>query len=322
MELKVKMTMMGLLAAFAAGTHAETLTLTEDRTVSNVSELAAYDEVTCSSEGDPVTLTFNIAKDMEYAGTISGNIKLVKMGVGMLTLSGNNTYTGGTVIGGLSGTTYSYGGRLRANSLTAFGDPTGAITVNCNCQQSSMNSNKVTCVVFNKAGTFAYPINTSAWPNPNKGPSGSGGQRQYNVAVTVAGVTLSGKITGGGLSVHAGGLDWNANATQIGGTTTISGEIDCSGGTCHFGVRQKTITVSGKVSALGIYQTTGTRWPAYVTFSNTANSIGVIDVGGGASSAGYFTISGANALGGATVYSSNADIKKSNYVKISTIQTL
>ena len=323
MELKVKMTMMGLLAAFAAGIHAETLNLTEDRTVANVSELAAYDGVTCSAEGDPVTLTFNITSDMEYAKTISGNIKLVKMGVGMLTLSGDNTYTGGTVIGTFDGNkTYVVGGRLRANSLKAFGDPTGAITVNCNCQQSSMNSNKVTCVVFNKAGEFAYPINTSAWPNPSKGPSGSGGQRQYNVAVTAAGVNLSGKITGGGLSVHFGGINWASKATQIKGTTTISGEIYCPDGTCHFGAYSATISITGKVTAKGIYQTTGSYWPAYVTLSNTANSIGVIDVGGGASSTGYFSLSTANVLGSATVYSSNAALNRSNYIKTSKSQTV
>ena len=98
MKQKSKMMLLGVLAVFAAGVHAETLDLAgENKTVTSVSELAAYDGVTNSSEGDPVTLTFNIATDMAYAGTISGNIKLVKMGVGMLTLSGDNTYTGDSV---------------------------------------------------------------------------------------------------------------------------------------------------------------------------------------------------------------------------------
>ena len=323
MKLKIKI-MMGVLAAFAASVHAEMLDLAgADREVKNVSELAAYDGVTNSSEGDPVTLTFTNVTDMVYAGTISGNIKVAKKGVGMLTLSGDNTYTGGTVIGEYNEETkkYTVGGRLRANSLTAFGATSGAITVNCNCQQSSMASNKVTCVVFNAAGTFAYPINTSAWPTPGAGPLGSGGQRQYNVAVTVVGVTLSGKITGGGLSVHSGGLNWAAKATQVNGTTTISGEIYCPGGTCHFGSNAKTISITGKVTTLGVYQTTGSNWPPLWTLSNKNNSIGVIDVGGGSSKDYYLTASAANALGGAMVYSTNA-ISKSCSVRISASQTV
>lgn len=68
------------------------------KTMTDVSELAAYDGVTNSSGGNPATLTFDVATDMAYAGTISGNIKVVKEGTGMLDLSGSNTYTGGTVI--------------------------------------------------------------------------------------------------------------------------------------------------------------------------------------------------------------------------------
>ena len=296
--------------------------------VTDVSELAAYDGVTNSSGGDPVTLTFDISSDMEYAGKISGNIKLVKKGVGMLTLSGDNDYTGGTVIGGYDGSTYTVGGRLRANSLTAFGATTGAIQVNCNCQQTSMDSNKVTCVVFNAAGTFAYPINTSTWTTPANGPSGEAGMRQYNVAVPGSGAktTLSGKITGGGLSVHFGSLEWTSNAPRPpeGSSLEISGDIDCRAGTCYIGGRARTITVSGKITTLGIYQTDSGNWPVNLKLSGTGNSIGVLDVGGGSSqSANYVvTASSAGAFGGATVYSRTSTLSRSSPIKIGADQTV
>jgi autotransporter-associated beta strand protein len=196
------------------------------QTVTDVSELAAYDGVTNSSGGNPALLTFNVATDMAYAGTISGNIKVVKMGNGMLDLSGSNTYTGGTQVDD---------GRLVASSLTAFGATTGAIQVNSDCNgyaqgNGVVQSNNVTCVAFNCAGEFAYPINTSAWTTPSAGPNGYGGIVYYNVAVMVRGVTLSGKITGGGLSVHFGGLSWKDNADSPSGSSgelTISGDIDC-----------------------------------------------------------------------------------------------
>lgn len=298
----------------------------------NVEDAAGFaelaDGVTNSSGGEPVTLTFDISSDMEYAGKISGNIKLVKKGVGMLTLSGDNDYTGGTVIGGYDGSTYTVGGRLRANSLTAFGAASGAITVNSNCQQSNMASNKVTCVVFNAAGTFAYPINTSTWTTPANGPSGEAGKRQYNVAVPGSGAktTLSGKITGGGLSVHFGSLEWTSNAPRPpeGSSLEISGDIDCHAGTCYIGGRAETITVSGKITTLGIYQTDSANWPVKLKLSGTGNSIGVFDVGGGSTqSAGYVvTASSAGAFGGATVYSRTSNLSKSSPIKIGADQTV
>ena len=318
---KIKQMMVAVVATAIAvltnAVFAESLDLAGvGQTVTDVAELAAYDGVTNSSETQ-ATLTFNVATDMAYAGTISGNIKVVKEGTGMLELSGNNTYTGGTEINQ---------GRLMASSLTAFGATTGAIQVKSDCQQTGMSSNKVTCVVFNAAGTFAYPINTSAWTNQSEGPLGAAGQRQYNVAVTVRGVTLSGKITGGGLSVHFGGLNWDANADEPLGSSgglTISGDIDCGAGTCHFGSRAKAINVIGKVTALGIYQHSGNaNWPPIWTLGHSNNSIGVIDVGGGANGDRSLTASAADALGGATVYSRAGDLTKSFSVKIAADQTV
>jgi hypothetical protein len=187
----------------------------------------------------------------------------------------------------------------------------------------------VTCVVFNVAGgTFAYPINTSVWPNPGAGPSGETGMRQYNVAVTADEITLSGRITGGSLSVHSGVLNWESNAAEVDDTgaenrkTTISGDICCPDGTCHFGARRLTIHVIGKVTTLGVYQTNGSHWPPQWYLANTENAIGVIDVGGGLATVDYsLTASSVNALGGAMVYSRSTRAS-SRSVRISANQTV
>ena len=312
--------LVGASFILVSGVHAATLDLAGVGTnITDVAELADYDCVTNSVGGDPVTLTFNLATDMAYAGTISGNIRLVKNGNGFLNLSGNNTYTGGTQIDD---------GRLIASSLTAFGATTGAITVNSDCNgynsyEPISYSNNVVCVVFGCAGNFAYPINTSAWTNPTKKPNGYAGITYYNVAVTVDGVTLSGKITGGGLSVHFGGLEWSPNASTAGsGSLTISGDIDCSSGTCSFNTRAQPINITGKVTTLAIYQTYASQWPSIWQLGGTGNVIGVIDVGGGTTSGDRsLTASTRDALGGAMVYAAG-EITRSHSVKISADQTV
>lgn len=66
------------------------------------------------------TLTFNQAIDGAYDGAISGDGKLVKAGVGTLTLTGSNAYTGGTVVAG---------GTLALNTPNPAGSISGAIDV-------------------------------------------------------------------------------------------------------------------------------------------------------------------------------------------------
>ena len=89
-----------------------------DRTVTDVADLSGYDGVTNSSGGDPVTLTFTITTDASYAGTISGNIKVVKEGAAALTFSADNSYSGGTQVnnGKLIGTSDNPFGNDHANN--------------------------------------------------------------------------------------------------------------------------------------------------------------------------------------------------------------
>ena len=65
------------------------------------------------------SLTFEQAKDGYYAGTISGEGSLIKTGSAALTLAGNNTYEGGTVL---------KGGTLEITSDASLGAKTGSMT--------------------------------------------------------------------------------------------------------------------------------------------------------------------------------------------------
>ncbi len=71
---------------------------------------------------DNATLVFNRADDVTFAGAISGSGALVQAGPGTLTLTGANTYTGGTTVsaGTLAGNTTSLQGNIVDNAAVVF----------------------------------------------------------------------------------------------------------------------------------------------------------------------------------------------------------
>lgn len=209
-----------------------------DRTVTDVADLAGYDGVTNSSGGDPVTLTFTIASDMSYAGTISGNIKVVKEGTAALTLSADNAYSGGTQVneGKLIGTSDNPFGNDHANS---------PIFVNTDLTDGRNTSTDTsTAIIFAKAGTsasapqtYGYPITCSTWSNHGARPgsynrSGRGSATLYNIALGADYIKLTGDITGGDISIRCGtiGSGWNSNPA-LKRSPAISGNITALGGT-------------------------------------------------------------------------------------------
>ena len=72
------------------------------------------------------TLVFNRSNALTYADSISGSGDLVKLGAGTLALTGENTFTGNTLISagtlqiGAGGTTGSLAGTITNNALLAF----------------------------------------------------------------------------------------------------------------------------------------------------------------------------------------------------------
>ena len=83
------------------------LTLTADNTYTGITTISqgtlqiGNGGTTGAIVGDIVnetTLAFNRSDDLTYAGSISGNGSVIQSGTGVLTLSGNNNYTGGTFV--------------------------------------------------------------------------------------------------------------------------------------------------------------------------------------------------------------------------------
>ena len=110
--------------ALAAKSFAAALDLAgADRTVTDVADLASYDEGVTNSSATLATLTFDISTDQTYAGVLGGKLKLVKSGTGTLTLSTvTRPYTGGTLVS--AGGKLKLGGSANRNQLG-----TGTITI-------------------------------------------------------------------------------------------------------------------------------------------------------------------------------------------------
>ena len=196
-----------------------------DRTVTDVADLAGYDGVTNSS-GTPSTLTFNLADglDQAYGGVISGNILLVKQGdKSKLTLTGSNSYTGGTRIDG---------GVIVAGSATACGDALKTVTISTFYVSSAVTG--PWCALQIDVSGFANPISLPAGTTE---PGWIGNTYiSHSLCVTNNGISIDSPISGGyfsllatktfGGNVGAAGMALGANNT---GTVTFNGSVTCTG---------------------------------------------------------------------------------------------
>ena len=81
--------------AVCGATKAETVDLAG---VDATATLLASDTVYVNSSETTASLVFDSADAVTFAGTIQGNIAVVKQGAGELTLTGANTYSGGTCV--------------------------------------------------------------------------------------------------------------------------------------------------------------------------------------------------------------------------------
>lgn len=160
-----------------------------------VSSLAEYADGLTNSSDTLATLTVTLSADESYAGTISGKIKLVKRGMGDLTISSANSFTGGTEI---------YLGRLIAAHATALG--TGEVYVESDCTKThtySVQANLSALTIA--AASFSNDLRFSDWSAEMPYYQNSR-QNNYNLQLALKNgtVKVNGKITGGSVSVFCG----------------------------------------------------------------------------------------------------------------------
>jgi fibronectin-binding autotransporter adhesin len=183
-----------------------------------IGSLTSSDPTTQVTLGGAALTTGNDNTNTIFAGTISGPGNLAKIGSGVFTLTGPNSYTGTTTV---SGGTLQIGNGGSGGSIAS----TSAVVDNAT-------------LVFNSADSFTF--------SPPIGGSGSviqagtgeltlAGSNSYAGGTTVTNGTLQlgalNALGSGGLTSNAGVLDLNGYATTVGWLRGVAGSItDLSAG--------------------------------------------------------------------------------------------
>jgi autotransporter-associated beta strand protein len=183
--------------------------------------LTSARNVTLAADG-----TFDAEADTIWSGTIAGAGALNKIGPATLTLTGNNSYLGGTFI---------YGGALAVGSDDALGDPSGQIGIDAGTLKATASFSTARSVAFGAdGGAVDVGANTltAAGLWAAQGPVvklGSGtlalegvGLFQ-DVAVNAGTLQLDGVFNGTSLRIAAGGV-LSGNG-QIAAPTTVAGTL-------------------------------------------------------------------------------------------------
>jgi autotransporter-associated beta strand protein len=275
--------------------------------------------ISAADQGGSV-LTVAGAGATTISGAIGGikTIDLVKSGAGTLTLSGNNTFTGGVTIN--AGTLQiSSAGALNSISpnAVAFGPGStgilvfdGAITISGLTTNATIGSPVVQ--TLNGGGEGFLTINNAS-DNTYGGvlKDGTGATAALGLIKTGSGtLTLSGNNTfTGGVEISAGTLQLgNAGALNAGGVNTVSFD---QGSTGILSLNGNSIAISNLGGSGSVENANAT--PAMLTINNnsvfTDTYAGVLQdgPGGGAlaltkNGTGTLTLSGNNALtGGVTI---------------------
>ncbi|WP_296345300.1 autotransporter-associated beta strand repeat-containing protein [Reyranella sp.] len=262
-------------------------------------------------------LAFNRSDAITFADDISGTGGIMLMGPGTVALTGNNTFTGGTAIGG---------GTVQAGSDSAFGAAGTSLTLGGGATVEALASftSDRTVQLLVMGGTFDTNGNTLTLQGAITGvgaltKTGAGtliltGTNSYTGGTTVEAGTAQGdsaSLQGAIINNATVAFDQGTNGTYAGtmsgtgalvksgaGNLTLGGSNSYTGGTTVSGG-----TLTGNTSSLQGNIVNN----AAVVFSQSTDGTyaGIMSGAGGftKSGAGNLTLTGANSYGGGTVVS-------------------
>ena len=239
-------------------------------TVSAGATLQASSQSMPQSVTDNGTVVFNQTTNGTYAGTIGGTGVVTKNGAGVLTLTGVDTYSGGTNFNA---------GTVAVGADSTLGAPSGPLTFNGGTLQftSSFNLSPARAIMLNAPGGT---IDTQGFTTTiAQGMTGAG-------SLTKLG---AGTLTLTGSNLYTGGTTISAGTLQLGngGTSgSIVGDVT-NNGTLAFN-RSDILTFPGMISGSGSVSQIGTG-TTILTGNNTYTggttiSAGTLQLGNGGTS--------------------------------------
>jgi autotransporter-associated beta strand protein len=278
-------------------TSVNNLTLLNSISISNNNTLQIGVPVTSNTTSTAYPIQSLASNSLTLAGVISGAGAVAIQSGGTITLSNNNTYSGGTTINsgtlqiGAGGTTGSIAGNLADNSLLAFSrsdSPTFAGIISGTGNVTQLGTGTLTLSGANTyTGTTSVKAGVLAVSSLANGGTTSGIGASPNAAANL--------ILDGGLLQYTGGAQSTDRLFTIG---ALGSGIDASG------TGALTFTSSGSLAI------TGTNTSATVTLTGTSTANNTLtpviaNSGSGTTSvaksgAGTWVLAGANTYTGAT----------------------
>ena len=250
---------------------------TKINSVTNAKKLTLSGSVVGNSSLD--NLTFDGAGDIEVKGVLSGSGGLTKLGQGTLTLSGVNTYSGGTNLNGGTLSLYS-AAALGATDTISFAGGTLQYTASNTTDYSSR---------FSKVDNQLFSIDTNnQWVTFGSPISSTGG------SLTKLGY---GTLTLSGVNTYSGGTNLNGGILSLESADALgtTGTISFGGGTLQY--TANTTDYSDRFSTVANQLFSIDTYGQSITFASPISSIG-----GTLTKLGYgtLTLSGVNTYSGGT----------------------
>ncbi|WP_238149677.1 autotransporter-associated beta strand repeat-containing protein [Dyella jiangningensis] len=176
-------------------------------------------------------LVFDQSADGSFGGDVSGNGSVSKLGTGTVTLTGVNSYTGGTIVaaGALQGTTTSLQGIITDNASLVFNQSTDGVFTGAISGSGALTKTGAGKVTLSGANTYAGGTTISAGILQGDTASLQGAITNNAELVfdQLGAGTFSGVISGSG-SVTKQGVGTVALTganTYTGGTTVAAGAL-------------------------------------------------------------------------------------------------
>ncbi len=222
--------------------------------------------------------------DSTASGVIAGDGSLTKEGTGNLTLTGNNSYSGGTTVSA------------------------GVLTGNTDSLQGDIVNNAA--VVFDQAvaGTYADVMSGSgSLTKSNSGTLSLSGTNSYSGGTAINGGTIQ---LGANNNLGSGNISYNSGTLSLTGSLTIANDmtLESLGGTIVTGTNHSTL--SGDISGSGSLTKEGT-WN--LTMSGNNSYSGGTNINGGAvvaSAANNLGTGNITYNGGRLEYGASFDLNK------------